>query len=204
MRVVFLTAILPQYRLPFHEGVRARLLKSGIQYDVIFGQPGPAEAAKADTEILPWGKQVINRPFEIGQFSAIWQPALQDIWASDLAVIGQENRFLINYVVQSLRGFCDQKLRFGAMEGPSKQILARASRNAGNKCGQREPTGGLLTRRQLERLWRDTAFRRNGSLWFTTPSTHRKFDVWRARSALPGSTLYANGSTLKQITLACM
>jgi len=110
VRVVFLTAILPQYRLPFHEGVRARLLKSGIQYDVIFGQPGPAEAAKADTEILPWGKQVINRPFEIGQFSAIWQPALQDIWASDLAVIGQENRFLINYVVQSLRGFCRPKV----------------------------------------------------------------------------------------------
>jgi hypothetical protein len=110
MRVVFLTAILPQYRLPFHEGVRACLTKSKIQYDVIFGQPGAAEAAKADNEILSWGKQVINRRLKIGQFSTLWQPALGDIWASDLAVIGQENRFLINYVVQSLRGFCRPKV----------------------------------------------------------------------------------------------
>ena len=28
-------------------------------------------------------------------------------------------------------------------------------------------------------MWRDTAFRQSGSLWFTTPSTHRKFDVWQ-------------------------
>jgi len=110
MRVVFLTAILTQYRIPFHEGVRARLSEAGIQYDVIFGQPGPAEATKADTEILSWGKQVINRRFKIGRFSAIWQPALRDIWASDLAVIGQENRFLINYLVQTLRGFCRPKV----------------------------------------------------------------------------------------------
>ena len=110
MRVVFLTAILPQYRLPFHEGVRARLSESGIQYDVIFGQPGEAEAAKADTQILPWAKQVINRRFKIGRFSAVWQPALKDIWSCDLAIIGQENRFLVNYVVQGLRGFCGPKV----------------------------------------------------------------------------------------------
>ena len=144
VRVVFLTAILPQYRLPFHERVRARLSKSGVQYDVIFGQPGEAETAKADTQILAWGKQVVNRRLKIGQFSAVWQPALRDIWACDLAVIGQENRFLINYVVQSLRGFFGQELRFGVTVGPSRQIPARVLRNTGNKSGRREPTGGLL------------------------------------------------------------
>jgi glycosyltransferase involved in cell wall biosynthesis len=110
VRVVFLTAVLPQYRIPFHEGVRARLAESGIQYDVTFGQPDAAVAAKGDTEILSWGKQVANRHLKVGRFSAVWQPALRDIWASDLAVVGQESRLLINYIAQSLRGFYRPKV----------------------------------------------------------------------------------------------
>jgi glycosyltransferase involved in cell wall biosynthesis len=110
VRVIFLTDILPQYRIPFHEGVRARLSGRGIQYDVIFGQPDEADAAKADSATLSWGKQIVNRRLRVGRFSAVWQPALRDIWASDLVVIGQENKLLINYVVQSIRRPCRPKV----------------------------------------------------------------------------------------------
>ena len=150
-RVVFLTAILPQYRLTFHEGVRACLSESGIQYDVIFGQPGAAEAAKADTEILPWGKQVANRHLKVGRFSAVWQPALRDIWACDLAVIGQENRFLINYLVQSLRGFCRPKV---ALWGHGRNFQA-------------DPGAGFAER--WKRLWATQA-----DWWFAYTEATRK------------------------------
>jgi glycosyltransferase involved in cell wall biosynthesis len=151
VRVVFLTAILPQYRLPFHEGVRACLSESGIQYDVIYGQPGEAEAAKADTEILPWAKQVINRRFKIGRFSAVWQPALKDIWSCDLAIIGQENRFLVNYVVQGLRGFCRPKV---ALWGHGRNFQA-------------DPGVGLAER--WTRLWATKA-----DWWFAYTEATRK------------------------------
>lgn len=106
VRVVFSTAILPQYRLPFHEGVRSYLASFGIAYDVIFGQPGTDEALKGDLASLAWGKQVANRHLRIG----LWQPILRDAWASDLIVIGQENRLLANYIVQGTRRFMRPKI----------------------------------------------------------------------------------------------
>jgi glycosyltransferase involved in cell wall biosynthesis len=112
VHVVFLTAILPQYRLPFHEGVRKRLAASQIQYDVIFGQPSADEEAKGGLANLSWGKKIVNHRVGIGRISAIWQPALRDIWASDLVVIGQENRLLVNYVIQSLRRVCRPRVAF--------------------------------------------------------------------------------------------
>lgn len=105
MRVVFSTAILPQYRLPFHEGVRSQLASLGIEYDVIFGQPGTDEALKGDLASLSWGRPVVNRYFHVGRHCALWQPALKEVWASDLAVIGQESRLLTNYLIQGLRRF---------------------------------------------------------------------------------------------------
>jgi glycosyltransferase involved in cell wall biosynthesis len=104
IRIVFLTATLTQYRLPFHEGVRRRLARRGMQYDVIYGQPSRAEASKRDLTGLRWGKQIVNRSLTVGDVSVVWQPALKDLWASDLVVIGQENRLLLNYVIQSVPG----------------------------------------------------------------------------------------------------
>jgi hypothetical protein len=40
----------------------------------------------------------------------VWQPALRDIWNCDLAIVGQENRFLINYLAQATRGLWRSKL----------------------------------------------------------------------------------------------
>ena len=110
MRVVFLTTFLTRYRIPFHEGVRGRLAAAGIQYDLIYGQPSERDAVKGDYGNIVWGKQIVNRYIHIARSTAVWQPALRDIWNSDLAVLGQENRLLVNYVAQSLRGFRRSKL----------------------------------------------------------------------------------------------
>lgn len=121
MRVVFLTEILTQYRVPFHEGVRARLEASEIKYDLIFGQPSENQAKKGDCRNVPWGKQIVNKHVGVGRISAVWQPALCDLWSCDLAVVGQENRLLINYIVQTLRNFRRPKI---ALWGHGKNFQA--------------------------------------------------------------------------------
>jgi glycosyltransferase involved in cell wall biosynthesis len=125
MRVVFLTAALPQYRVPFHEGVRARLAAAGIQYDLIFGQPVKYEATKGDFASLSWGISIINRYMKIGPFTAVWQPALRETLKSDLLIIGQENRLVINYVLQTLRTFRQGKL---ALWGHGRNFQAEPGR----------------------------------------------------------------------------
>ena len=80
VRVVFLTATLPQYRVPFHESVRNCLASHGIEYDIVFGQPSSEQAQKGDLASLSWGKKVINHYISVGRVSLLWQPVLRDIW----------------------------------------------------------------------------------------------------------------------------
>jgi glycosyltransferase involved in cell wall biosynthesis len=124
-RVVFLTAVLPQYRVPFHEGVRARLAAAEVQYDLIFGQPGKYEATKGDFANLSWAMPINNRYVQVGPFTAVWQPALREMWNSDLLIIGQENRLVINYMLQTLRSFRPGKL---ALWGHGRNFQAEAGR----------------------------------------------------------------------------
>ena len=112
MRVKCVDHVLAQYRVPFHEGVRARLAASGVQYDAIFGQPDSAMAMKGDVASLGWERKVTNNYIRVGPFSAVWQPVLKDIWNCDLAIVGQENRLLVNYVAQMLAPFRPSRLAF--------------------------------------------------------------------------------------------
>jgi len=110
MRVVFLTALLPQYRVQFHELVRNRLAQANVQYDLIYGQPSDEEAAKGAEAHVAWGNRILNHYITVGNTSLVWQPALANIWNCDLAILGQENRFLINYVAQGFRKFRRSKI----------------------------------------------------------------------------------------------
>src|SRR6202007_1247545 len=136
MRVVFLTACLTQYRLPFHERVRAQLIPAGIQYDVIYGQPDARDAAKGDCVDIAWGKRIVNRYFHIAGAPLVWQPAVRELCHCDLAIIGQENRLLVNYPIQSLRHFIPAKL---ALWGHGRNFQANNS--------------GLALAEHWKRLW---------------------------------------------------
>lgn len=113
-KVCFLTAILTHYRLPFHEGVRARLATGEVNYRVVYGRPEGAAEAKKDTATLPWGRQIENRSLRLAGKELIWQPALAELFDADLVVLGQENKHLINYLMQSLpRRFRPRVALFG-------------------------------------------------------------------------------------------
>ena len=100
-RVAFVTPIITHYRAQFHENVKAILDESRVDYEIIYSRPYGSEAAKRDTVDIPWATMVDAAHF--GQDGRlVWQKALSRAMKADLIVIGQENRFLINYVLQML------------------------------------------------------------------------------------------------------
>lgn len=108
MRVVFVTTILTQYRVPFHEGVRERLSQRGIQYELLAGAPSASRATREDTVTLPW---MLRLPTHyLGSAGPIWQPILKKIWNCDLAIVTHENKLLANYLAQILGPFRPSRL----------------------------------------------------------------------------------------------
>jgi glycosyltransferase involved in cell wall biosynthesis len=98
-----LTAILTHYRVSFHERSRELLADAGINYEIIFGQPSRREATKGDVVAPTWGTAIRNLYLELGPARLTWQPAWRLMQSCDLAIVGQENRLLLNYPLQLVR-----------------------------------------------------------------------------------------------------
>jgi len=99
-RVVFVSAILTHYRRSFHEQVREKLARHGCRYDLVYSHPFGAEAKKGDTIELDWAHRVPAHAFGNGERILLQLP-LQHIAGAKLVVIGQENRLLLNYLLQT-------------------------------------------------------------------------------------------------------
>jgi glycosyltransferase involved in cell wall biosynthesis len=112
MRVVYLDTALFQYTAPFLEGVRTKLAAAGVEFEAIFGQPTQNETVRGDGASLAWERRIANRYIEAGPISAVWQPALKELWSCDLAIVVQENRRLVNYLAQALGPFRPSRLAF--------------------------------------------------------------------------------------------
>jgi glycosyltransferase involved in cell wall biosynthesis len=90
---------LPQYRRRFYELLRERLDELGIEFVLIYGQPGPTDAAKRDTVELPWAHKVQNKVVRIGSREVYWQPCLGLLRDVDLVIVEQASKLLVNYVL---------------------------------------------------------------------------------------------------------
>lgn len=99
VRVVLIVSILTHYRVRFHELVRERLAAHGIRYDLVIGTPLPHEAAKGDTVTLPWATIIPSRALG----SLLWQPGTRLLRDARLVIVTQENRLLLNYLLQFSR-----------------------------------------------------------------------------------------------------
>ncbi len=118
--VLFITRTVQIYREQFHELVRARLERSGITYDVAQGQALNLLSARNDTVTLPWAKVFRNHFF--GPGNLLWQPLLAEARKADLVIVGQENKLLLNYLLQIGRGSVFSKL---ALWGHGRNFQAR-------------------------------------------------------------------------------
>ena len=62
--------------------------------------------------IFHWAKYVENKIFKIGGIEFYWQAAIKDAIKSDLVIVEQANKLLINYILIVLRRFTKIKFAF--------------------------------------------------------------------------------------------
>jgi glycosyltransferase involved in cell wall biosynthesis len=120
--VLFITRVVQKYRTPFHEQVRGRLAEVGIRYGVAQGEAEPALRARNDTVTLPWAHVVQNRFVGPGNGKLLWQPLASAARNADLVIVGQENKYLLNYLLQLGRGSLFGKV---ALWGHGRNFQAR-------------------------------------------------------------------------------
>jgi glycosyltransferase involved in cell wall biosynthesis len=121
-RVLFITRVVQTYREPFHNRVREILAGQGITYDVAHGEAEELHELKKDTVRLPWAHVVRNRFIGPHCAKVMWQPMLGEARRSDLVIVGQENKYLLNYLLQLGRGTLFRKV---ALWGHGRNFQAR-------------------------------------------------------------------------------
>lgn len=90
---------LQHYRVPFFEALRLRLERCGISLRLIYGLPDAEEAKRQDTAAISWGHLIQNRRIPVGLRSFWWQPCVTLIRGSDLVIVEQASKLLLNYVL---------------------------------------------------------------------------------------------------------
>jgi glycosyltransferase involved in cell wall biosynthesis len=99
-RVSYIFPISHHFRYPFHVRLKTLLAEHSIDYCVVYSTSIGKNIAKNDTVEIPWGRKVPLWHSTSEKLIVQW--ALRDIIESDLVIIQQENRLLINYFCQIL------------------------------------------------------------------------------------------------------
>lgn len=97
--VTIVYRFLPYYRIPFYEALRAELDRRGVMLRLIYGQPGAEEAKKQDAGAISWGHAIQNRLIPVGARSFLWQPCAALVRRSDLVIVEQASKLLLNYML---------------------------------------------------------------------------------------------------------
>jgi len=103
---------LPHYRVEFYSRLRERLAQDGIRLRLVVGQPVGIEALKNDLGTVPWQETVRNRALVFRGRTLIWQPVLRRVRGSDLVIVEQANKALVNYPLMVWRRLRGPKLAF--------------------------------------------------------------------------------------------
>jgi glycosyltransferase involved in cell wall biosynthesis len=123
-RVVILYKYMQQYRVPFFTRLHRSCLESDIQLEVLYGNPGHIDALRADHAEFALGTFVKNRFLRVRETELVWQPVLSQIRGSDLVIVEQANKLLINYLLIARQLLGVQKFAFW---GHGKNLQAKKS-----------------------------------------------------------------------------
>ena len=102
----------PQYRRPFYEGLRDRLQREGIRFDMIYGQPFGEQVAKKDAVELPWATKVHTRTIPFASRTLSWIPCVRRLAGADLVIATQRSSQLENYAFLARQMAGRQRLAF--------------------------------------------------------------------------------------------
>ncbi len=111
-KVLILYKFLPQYRVEFFEKLRVSLLAEGVELSLIYGKLKNHDAKKNDERDLPWANYRENKIIKLGSTELFWQPSLDKAKETDLVIVEQANKLLVNYVLILLSKFSPLKFAF--------------------------------------------------------------------------------------------
>jgi len=103
---------LHHFRVPFYQILHGMLAEKGIRLVLIHGEPSVDEATRQDSGHLAWATTINNRRLSVGDIELVWQPCLHLLSSSDMVVVQQENKLLLNYILLLGRQFHRGKLAF--------------------------------------------------------------------------------------------
>ena len=111
-RVLFVQSFVKSYRLPFFDRLHEALQAEGIEMLVAYGMPETGELSKGDTAVFdrPWGVRVKNSWLFGGRL--LYQPVWKMATGSDLVVVEQANKNLMNWPLLMGRRFGNFRFAF--------------------------------------------------------------------------------------------
>lgn len=112
MKVTIVQRVLPHYRISFVERLNEQLAMRGIELELVYGQELPETVPRTVPLHTPWAREISNRYLTFGSAELVWQPCLPELRGSDLIIVEQSNRLLLNYWLQILRPFSRPLLGF--------------------------------------------------------------------------------------------
>ena len=123
-RLLVVQRRLTHYRIPFFEGVRARLAAAGVPFTLAVGTPTSAERDKHDEGHVPWA---VNVPCTYALGGRVcWQPLRALVAQHDYVVVTQENKLVNNLPLLMGR----QRCRVG-LWGHGRNFQSAEARSAG-------------------------------------------------------------------------
>ena len=128
--VTVLYRTLPLYRIPFFEALRPHLELRGVRFRIIYGQPASEEESRRDTGEIDWGDSIRNVDFCLGSRRVYWQPCLSLLKDTDLVIVEQASKLLINYFLILKQHVGGPKLAFW---GHGKNLMAHRASAIGER-----------------------------------------------------------------------
>jgi len=95
--------VLPHYRIPFFNKLQYNLADHGIRLRLIYGQEYQGTVPKTVCLSEPWTFKVQNAYLKVQDMELVWQSCIKNLRGSDLIIVEQANRLLVNYLL--LAGF---------------------------------------------------------------------------------------------------
>jgi glycosyltransferase involved in cell wall biosynthesis len=125
-KVLILYKFLPQYRVDFFNQLKEELYRRDIELTLIYGKMKDSHSSKKDEVDLPWAIYRENKVINIGNSTLLWQPSLDYIKQSDVVIVEQANKLIINYYLMFMRIFSKRKFSFWGhgrnMQGEEKGL----------------------------------------------------------------------------------
>ena len=101
-----------KYRLSFYDALKKELTAQGIRLTLVHGHFSQFDQLSKDCATVPWAIIIKNRVFKVFGKEVYWQPALSLAIGSDLVIVEQANRLIINPILLALRKIFGFKLAF--------------------------------------------------------------------------------------------